>query len=159
MRHARRRCDVSATADFCTHLRCMTNSSATPVTKVRQRIPWLSLVAILLVVLLTLGNAAANLIPHHIPTARELQRAEQNALIEARRARITALLSEGDRCRAPVARELARALVFDGRSAVAYADGYARRCGGDDPIVRRWADASAKLVLPAIAFADPRYQR
>jgi hypothetical protein len=119
--------------------------SQSPLPKVRQRIPWLSLVAVLLVVLMTLANAAANMIPFHVPTARELQRAEQAATVDARRARIAALVTEGDRCRAEIARELARALVFDGQSAVAYADDYARRCG-EDPIVRRWGDASLRLV-------------
>jgi hypothetical protein len=113
------------------------DSKASAAPKVRQRIPWPSLVGILLVVLLTLGNAAANMMPHHIPTARELQRAEQNATIAARKQRIASLLAEGDRCRAWIARELARALVFDGRSALAYADDYERRCG-EDAIVRRW---------------------
>lgn len=128
----------------------MTASIATPdhPTKLRQRVPWLRLTAILFIVLLTLGNAAANMLPHHIPTTRELQRAEQNEVIEARRERIATLLATGDRCREQIARELARALVFDGRSAVAYADDYARRCG-DDPIVRRWAAASVKLRLPS----------
>jgi hypothetical protein len=122
----------------------MTNAPSTSP-KVRQRVPWLSLTGILLVVLMTLGSAAANMIPHHIPTARELQRDEQNAVIEARRQRIAALLAEGDRCRPHIARELARALVFDGRSAVAYADDYEKRCG-EDPIVQRWRDASYRLV-------------
>jgi hypothetical protein len=112
--------------------------------RLRQRIPWPTLIAILLVVLMTLGNAAANMLPHHIPTVRELQRAEQNALSDARRARIVALLVQGDRCRAPVARELARALVYDGRSAIGFADDYERRCG-EDPIVRQWANASRLL--------------
>ncbi len=115
------------------------NDSSLP--KVRQRTPWLSLVGILLVVLLTLGNAAANMMPQHIPTARELQRAEQAELIAARRDRIAALLAEGDRCRVAIARELARALVFDGRSARAYADDYERRCG-EDPIVQRWGNVT-----------------
>ncbi len=123
----------------------MTTSTSPQSNKLPKRIPWLSLAGILLVVLMTLGNAAANLMPHHIPTARELQQAEQNATIEARRARIAALFAEGDRCRAEIARELARALVFDGRSAIEYANDYERRCG-DDPIVRRWADASLRLV-------------
>ena len=116
-----------------------------PLPNVRQRMPWLSLVGVLLLMLMTLGNAAANMIPFHIPTARELQRAEQEVTVAARRDRIAALEAEGDRCRADIARELARALVFDGRSAIAYADDYARRCG-EDPIVRRWADASYRLV-------------
>lgn len=129
----------------------MTTPTAPP--SVRQRTPWLSLAGILFIVLLTLGNAAANMMPAHIPTARELQRAEQTATIDARRDRIAALFAEGDNCRAPIARELARALVFDGRSAVDYADDYARRCG-DDPIVRRWADIGIELA-PSLA----RHQR
>jgi len=117
------------------------------MTKVRQRIPWLSLAAILIVVLLTLGNAAANLLfRDHIPTARERQRIEQSDWIAARRTRIAALLAEGDRCRAPIARELARSLVYEGLSAVSYADDYERRCG-DDPIVRHWADVSLRVRL------------
>ena len=114
-------------------------------TPIRQRVPYVSLACILLVVLMTLGNAAANMSPSRIPTARELQRAEQDELVAARKQRIAELLAEGDRCRAPIARELARALVFDGRSAYEYADDYERRCG-EDPIVRRWADASVKLA-------------
>jgi len=94
---------------------------------------------------MTLGNAAANMLPHHVPTVRERQRAEQNALIEARRERIAVLVAQGDGCRADVARELARALVFDGRSAVEYANDYERRCG-TDAIVRRWGDHSVKLL-------------
>lgn len=130
----------------------MTHSKVTPLapTNVRSRIPWLALAGIVLTVLLTLGNAAANMMPHHIPTARELQRAEQTALIDARRERIAVLLAQGDGCRAAIARELVRALVFDGRSAITYAADYERRCG-EDPIVRRWAEASAKVPR--------RYQR
>lgn len=113
--------------------------------KLRQRMPWLALAGILFATALTLGPAAASMVPHHIPTARELQGAEQTAVIAARRERIATLLAEGDRCRAPIARELARALVYDGRSAIAYADDYERRCG-EDPIVRRWANASVTLA-------------
>jgi hypothetical protein len=123
----------------------MTKKSADALPKVRQRVPWLSLTGILLVVFMTLGSAAANMMPQHIPTARELQRAEQDEMIQARRARIAALLAEGDQCRPHIARELARALVFDGRSAVEYANDYERRCG-EDPIVDRWRDASYRLV-------------
>lgn len=123
----------------------MTTSPSPDSLVIPRRIPWLSLAGILLVVLMTLGNAAANMMPYHIPTARELQQAEQNATIEARRARIAMLIAHGDHCRAEIARELARALVFDGRSAVEYANDYERRCG-EDPIVRRWADASLRFV-------------
>ena len=116
-----------------------------PIPKLRQRVPWLPLIGILFTLLLTLGNAAANMMPGRLPTVRELQRAEQDAAIAARRARIAELTAEGDQCRPPIARELARALVFDGRSAAEYANDYARRCG-EDPIVRRWGDASIKLA-------------
>lgn len=110
-----------------------------PTQKIRQRVPWLTLAGIFLVLLLTLGNAAANMIPMRIPTKRELQRAEQDATAAARRARIAELEAKGDQCNAQIAREHARDLVFDGRSARAYADDFECRCG-DDPIVRRWAN-------------------
>ena len=114
------------------------------MTKVRRGIHWPSLLGVALLVTFTLGAAASNLIAPHIPTARERQRAEQEASIAERRARIGVLLVEGDRCRAPIARELARALVFDGRSAMVYAESYARRCG-DDPVVKKWGEASKQL--------------
>ncbi len=122
----------------------MTQSTSVSV---RARTPWWSLAGILFVVLLTLGNAAANMIPYHIPTARELQQQEQRRVAEARRARIATLLAAPDRCNAPTARELARLLVFDGRSARAYADDYERRCGAD-PIIERWRDAPAAPRTP-----------
>jgi hypothetical protein len=111
---------------------------------VRERTPWWSLAGVLFLVVLTLGNAAANMIPYHIPTTRERQQQEQHGVAEARRARIATLLAAPDRCDAQTARELARLLVFDGRSARAYADDYERRCG-DDPIVRRWGDAPTHM--------------
>jgi hypothetical protein len=117
-----------------------------PLPKVRQRIPYASLAGILLVVFLTLGSAAANMIPMHIPTKHELQRAEQDATAAARRERIAVHQAQGDHCVAQIARELARDLVFDGRSALGYADDYQRRCG-DDPIVRRWGNFSLNASL------------
>lgn len=113
---------------------------------VRARLPYVSLGGILFVVFMTLGSAAANMMPMHIPTAREVQRAEQDEVAQTRRDRIAELEARSDYCNAQDARELARALFFDGRSAVPLADAYATRCG-DDPIIRRWADASAKLHL------------
>ena len=123
----------------------MRSKQSTTEIKIRQRVPWLSLTGILLVVMMTLGSAAANMLPHHIPTKQELQRAEQNQLIAERKLRIATLLAEGDQCRTVIARELTRAMVFDGRYAVPYADDYERRCG-EDPIVRRWANASYRLA-------------
>jgi hypothetical protein len=113
--------------------------SSKPVS-VRGRTPWFSLAGILFIVLLTLGNGAANMIPGHFPTKRELARVEQDAVAEARRARIVRLLATGDHCDAQLSRELARALVYDGRSAKTYALDHERRCGAD-PIVERWANA------------------
>lgn len=112
---------------------------------VRARTPWFSLAGIVIVVGFTLGSAAANLKPFHIPTARERQREEQTQMAEARRERIAALTAAGDRCARGVARELARALVFDGRSAEPYANDFERRCG-TDIVVRRWATAGDRLL-------------
>ena len=121
----------------------------TPI-KLRKRVRWFPLVAMTALILFTIGNAAASIlgVPKHVPgpTREELQRAEQLATTAARRDRIAALQAEGDRCRPLIARELARALVFDGRSALPYADDYARRCG-DDPIVRQWADVGTRVRL------------
>lgn len=136
--------------------------TGSPPARVRARIPWLALSAILFVVLLTLVNALANVLPHHVPTTHELQQADQEATAAARRARIAEMLAEGDHCSAPRARELARALVFDGRSAAAYADDYERRCGAD-PIVRRWRAASRKLLggtsMPTVPARTGRGRR
>jgi acyl-CoA synthetase (AMP-forming)/AMP-acid ligase II len=112
---------------------------------VRTPIPWLRVAGVMFIVLLTLGNAAANMLPGHFPTPREIARAEQDQVAAARRARVVTMLAAGDRCQAQVARELARALVYDGRSARAYADDYELRCGAD-PIVRRWGDAPVERL-------------
>lgn len=98
------------------------------------------LVGIVLLVLLTIGNAAANMIPFHVPTAHELQQEEQHALAAARRERLELLLTEADRCRPHIAHEIVRTLVFVGRSAREYAADYQQRCG-IDPVVERWGNA------------------
>ncbi len=115
---------------------------AVPTAKpsVRARTPWFSLIGIVLLVLLTLGNAAANMVPFHVPTAHELQQQEQHAIADARRLQLDALLVEGDRCRPHVAHEIVRGLVFVGRSAREYAADYQQRCG-IDPVVERWGNA------------------
>lgn len=112
--------------------------------KLRQRVPWLPLSGIVLVVLFTLASAAGNMAPSHIPTRDQRRKADLENTIMERRERIEERLRVGDRCEFAVARELARDLVYDGRSAVAYADDYARRCG-DDPIVRRWAEIGLRF--------------
>jgi hypothetical protein len=91
------------------------------------------------------------MIPFHVPTRHEMLRADQRELIDARHARIEAALAQGDGCNVEIARELAHDLVFDGRSAVPYADDFAGRCG-DDRIVRRWANASLTLRLPRVVL-------
>jgi hypothetical protein len=105
----------------------------------RQFLPVLGIV---LLVLFTLGNAAANMLPSRRPTKAEVQRAERAELVEQRRARIAQLAQAGTTCHAPSAHELARLLVMDGRGADAatFADAYEARCGAD-PVVRHWGDA------------------
>lgn len=107
---------------------------------VRARTPWLKLAFVLVVLLLTFANAALNLLPSRVMTARERRRADQEAFVAARRARLAALLAESDGCHPAIAHELAKALVFDGQSARAYAEDYERRCGAD-PVVEHWAQA------------------
>jgi hypothetical protein len=97
-------------------------------------------VIVIAIVLLTLGSAAANLLPTNRPDRAQLRREETRAIIDARRQTIAALTAAGDQCRPVVAHELARALVFDGRSARAYAEDYTRRCG-DDLVTQHWGNA------------------
>lgn len=124
---------------------------ANETVSVRKRVPWLRVAGVLLLVSSTLASAAANMIPFHVPTRRETLRVDQIAMAAARHARIEAALAQGDGCNVDVARALAQDLVFDGRSAVPYADDFAGRCG-DDRIVRRWANASLTLRLPRIVL-------
>lgn len=111
--------------------------------KVRARTPYVSLALLGLVLVMTFGNAAANMIPFHVPTTRELQLEDQRATFDARDARIDELVRDGDRCEATRARELARGLVYNGRFAEAkvYAFGHLVRCG-DDPVVQQWAEVT-----------------
>lgn len=106
------------------------------------------MVIAVVVVLFTLANAAANMLPSHRPSHAELLRAEQDDVIAVRRTRIAALLALGAHCAPVVAHELVRALVFDGRSARSYADDYTRRCG-EDPVVRHWGEAPVRPWKPA----------
>jgi hypothetical protein len=97
-------------------------------------------VIVIAIVAMTLGSAAANLLPTNRPDRAQLRREETRAIIDARRQTIAALTAVGDQCRPVVAHELARALVFDGRSARAYADDYTQRCG-DDLVMEHWGNA------------------
>ncbi len=108
--------------------------------RIRARIPWARLTLLAFIVLPVFANAVLNMLPHHVPTARELQLEEQRQIAAARHTRLAELLAEPDHCQPAIAHEIARTLVFDGRSARAYADDYERRCGSD-PVVRHWGDA------------------
>jgi hypothetical protein len=115
-------------------------SVATQPRSLRTRTPWLSLVGIVLLVGLTLGNAAANMIPFHVPTAHELQQQEQREIADARRVQLELLLAQGDQCRPHVAHDIVRGLVYVGRSAREFAADYQQRCGVD-PVIERWGNA------------------
>lgn len=117
--------------------------------KIRARLPHAKIAIVMFMVSSTLVGAAANMMPFHVPTAHERQQVEQAETIAARRSWIALLQAQGDHCQIEIARELARALVFDGQSAVAYADDYERRCG-NDIVVRRWASASRFVVRTAL---------
>jgi hypothetical protein len=107
---------------------------------IRKRGQLVPMIAIAVVVLFTLASAGANAIPIHSPTQAELRAAQIHAIVVQRRFRIAELTAAGDRCTPAIAHELARALVFDGRSARAYAQDYEARCG-TDPEMERWGYA------------------
>ncbi len=111
------------------------------------------MIAITMLVLFTLASAGANVMPIHRPSAAELRAADQRAIIEQRRARIAELTGHDDHCTPALAHELARALVFDGRSARLYAESYESRCG-TDPEMERWRDAPV-VAMRASARALP----
>ncbi len=112
------------------------------MTSVRARGQLLPVIGIVLLVLFTLGTAGANLLTRHRPTEAELRAAEEQTIIEQRRARIAKLQARAGDCHAGNAHELARLLVMDGQwdAARAFGGGYEQRCG-DDPVVRHWIDA------------------
>ena len=111
--------------------------------------------AVALILLATFANAALNMLPSHRTSARERQREEQAAIMAERRVRLAHMLADGDGCHPAIAHELARALVFDGRSARDYADDYERRCG-PDPVIRHWADAPQPRLAAAPAVPSRR---
>lgn len=94
----------------------------------------------MVLVLFTLGNAAANMIPVHRPTEAELRAVEQQTIVDQRRLRITQLRASASECHAPNAHELARLLVMDGQwdAVRTFGAAYEQRCG-DDPVVRHWS--------------------
>lgn len=108
---------------------------------VRSRVPWLRLALLLLAMGLMLSNVVITmLLPTRHPSHADRLHLEQEQLIAARRLRIAKMLAEGDGCHPALAHELAKALVFDGRSARDYAADYERRCG-EDPVIEHWAAA------------------
>ena len=111
-------------------------------TSVRQRGQLLPIGVVVIVVVFTMANAAANMLPVHRPTAAELRTEERRGIVADRRARIAELQRTGDRCQPAIAHELVRALVLDGAVSEAhrYANDYEQRCGAD-PVVRGWGDA------------------
>lgn len=115
------------------------------VARIRARGQLGAMAAVALGVLLTLGSAAAQLLPGGPrPPARRPIDDELAAIVGARKARIAQLEQEApvERCHPPGARELARLLVMDGRWADVrrLAAGYEQRCG-EDPIVETWGHA------------------
>lgn len=113
--------------------------------RIRARGQLRVMLAVAIGVMLTLGSAAAQLLPGGPrPPARRAIDDELAAIVGARKARIAQLEQETpvERCHPPGARELARLLVMDGRWADVrrLAAGYERRCG-EDPIVQTWGNA------------------
>lgn len=109
---------------------------------VRTRGQVLPVVGIVVLVLFTLGNAAANMIPVHRPTETEVRAVERQTIIEQRRMRIIQLRTAAVECHAASAHELARLLVMDGQwdAVRTFGRGYDERCG-EDPVVRHWSAA------------------
>jgi hypothetical protein len=90
-----------------------------------------------------IGAWIATLAPREKPDRRDALRRELAEISQHRKLQIISLqASLVDRCDPPVAHELARQLVLDGRGLDArqFAVLYADRCG-DDPVVDRWASA------------------
>ncbi|MEP6862834.1 MAG: hypothetical protein ABJE66_19565 [Deltaproteobacteria bacterium] len=110
------------------------------VPKLRQRGQWLPMVAAVGAMVFTLSHVVANMLAPRPPTTVERQREDQNTIVEQRKARLAELLAEGDHCRPVIAHELAKTLVFDGRSAREYASDYEQRCA-PDPVVHAWGAA------------------
>jgi hypothetical protein len=76
------------------------------------------------------------MIPMKLPTHEGLQQAQQAETAAARKQHLAALVLAGDHCQPAIAREIAKQLVFDGRSARAYTEDFARRCGSLESVAR-----------------------
>jgi hypothetical protein len=124
--------------------------------RIRTRGQLRVIAAIVLGVMVTLGSAAASLMPGgpRPPQRRPIDN-ELDAIVGQRRARIAELVQQapGERCHPAGAHELVRLLVMDGRwpEVRRFAADYEQRCG-EDPIVRTWGNAPeprAKSTPPA----------
>jgi hypothetical protein len=85
----------------------------------------------------------AAMVPQRKPSHEVQLRRELAEIVRQRQVKIDELeASLGDRCDPPLAHELARQLVMDGRGEEAkdFAEDYADRCG-EDEVVTRWANA------------------
>lgn len=110
---------------------------------VRHRRNRLVLVGAIAVFAVAIGAWLASLAPREKLDRRDALRRELAEISQQRKLRIIALqASLIDRCDPPVAHELAKQLVMDGRGLDArqFAVLYAERCG-DDPVVDHWASA------------------
>jgi hypothetical protein len=103
-----------------------------------------TLVLVVLALFITaVATWAFSIIPERKPHPREVMRRELTEVTMERKARIDMVRMElGLNCDAPRAQELAKLLVFDGRSTDARAFGasYVARCGSD-LVVEHWANA------------------
>lgn len=110
------------------------------IPRLRKRRQWPVVVLAVAAMAFTLAGPTANALRPRPPTAAEVLRDELNVIVEHRHARLAELLAEGDHCKPALAHELAKTLVFDGRSAQAYAADYEQRCA-PDPVVHAWGAA------------------
>ena len=106
--------------------------------------------AIVLLLVLTFGSAAANIMSvGHRPSVAEVRAGERAEVAADRQARIVALRAHADDCTPATAHELARLLVQDGQfhEARAFAGVYEWRCG-EDRVVRNWGNAPTPRPRP-----------
>lgn len=108
-----------------------------------QRGQRLALVAIVLLLGAAVAGWAYAIIPEKRVDPRVVLRAELAEIVVERRDRIAELEAQvGDTCDRATVHELMKLWVMDGRfaDATTFGQGFERRCG-DDPVVRKWANA------------------
>lgn len=106
--------------------------------------------AIVLLLVMTFGSAAANMIQlGHRATAAEVRAEERAEVVTDRKARIVELRAHANECTPATAHELAKLLVMDGQfyEARAFAGVYQWRCG-EDRVVANWARAPIPRQVP-----------